>query len=137
MSKLFSAFTERRIWRVLVAYPGVTFIWLQAVEFFINNYQLDSRLLTASIIAAVVLFPAAVVWNWRHGEVGEQDFSRPEIGAYTLFAIAAVASVAWYWKNRPSGKPFESADHADQVSSGLATFPMRTVIRSSRSGTPA
>ncbi|MFT5501665.1 MAG: TolB-like protein [Woeseiaceae bacterium] len=101
MSKLFSAFTERRIWRVLVAYPGVTFIWLQAVEFFINNYQLDSRLLTASIIAAVVLFPAAVVWNWRHGEVGEQDFSRPEIGAYTLFAIATVASVAWYWNVTP------------------------------------
>ena len=39
------AFRERRIWRVLVAYPSVTFIWLQAVEFFINNYGVDQRLL--------------------------------------------------------------------------------------------
>jgi TolB-like protein len=102
MSKLFSAFTERRIWRVLVAYPSVTFIWLQAVEFFINNYELDSRLLTASIIAAAVLFPAAVIWNWRHGEVGEQDFSRAEVGAYAMFTIATIASVAWYWNSTPA-----------------------------------
>jgi len=102
MKKLSAAFSERRIWRVLVAYPSVTFIWLQAVEFFINNYAFDSRLLTASIVAAVVLFPAAVIWNWRHGEIGTQDFSRPELGAYTIFGIAAIASVAWYWNTTPA-----------------------------------
>lgn len=59
MNDFLNRLVERRIWRVLVAYPGVTFIWLQAVEFFINNYGLDSRLLTASLIAAVLLFPAA------------------------------------------------------------------------------
>jgi hypothetical protein len=38
MSNLMAAFREGRIWRVLVACPGVTFIWLQAVEVFSNNY---------------------------------------------------------------------------------------------------
>ena len=61
MDSLLRNFSERRIWRVLVAYPSVTFIWLQAVEFFINNYALDERLLSASIIAALALFPAAVI----------------------------------------------------------------------------
>ena len=71
-----SELRERRIWRVLVAYPSVTFVLLQAVEFFVNNYELDARYLTATMIAAVVLIPAAVIWNWRHGEAGEQPFSR-------------------------------------------------------------
>jgi hypothetical protein len=89
MSSLIKAFRERRIWRVLVAYPGIIFIWLQAVEFFINNYALDERLLTVSLIAAIVLFPAAAIWNWRHGESGAQSFNKPEVGAYIVFGAAA------------------------------------------------
>ena len=30
---------NRHIWRVLVAYPSVTFVLLQAVEFFIKHVQ--------------------------------------------------------------------------------------------------
>ena len=70
MHKLLTQLKERRIWRVLVAYPSMTFVLLQVVEFFINNYELDARYLTAGIILAAVLLPAAVIWNWRHGEVG-------------------------------------------------------------------
>ena len=102
MDDLIAAFRERRIWRVLVAYPSVTFIWLQAVEFFINNYELDERFLTVSLIVAVVLFPAAAVWNWRHGEVGAQSFSKPEIGTYVVFGIAAIFAGSWYWSEMPS-----------------------------------
>lgn len=101
MNKLLSSLTQRRIWRSLVGYPGVTFIWLQAVEFFINNYDFDPRLLTASLIGAVLLFPAAVIWNWRHGEVGTQEVSRTELGAYALFGVAAIAGSLWYWNVTP------------------------------------
>ena len=105
MNELLTKFKERRIWRVLVAYPSVTFIWLQAVEFFINNYGLDGRLLTASIIIAVVLLPAAVIWNWRHGEIGTQTVTRTETSAYVVFMAAAVACVAYYWANSTSIGP--------------------------------
>jgi TolB-like protein len=88
---------ERRIWRVLLAYPSVTFVALEAVEFFIDNYGLDGRLLTSTLIAAVVSFPAAVLWNWRHGEAGRQEFRRAEIGAYGLFLSVAAVAVGWYW----------------------------------------
>ena len=52
MTKLLNELKERRIWRVLIAYPSVTFVLLQAIEFFINNYGLDGRYLTATLVAA-------------------------------------------------------------------------------------
>lgn len=102
MNRFIDTLIERRIWRVLVAYPSVTFIWLQVVEFFINNYNFDPRLLTVSLIVAVLLFPAPVVWNWRHGEVGDQPFSGLEISAYVVFGIVAVTGGAWYWQVTPA-----------------------------------
>lgn len=101
MHRLLTQLKERRIWRVLIAYPSVVFVLLQAVEFFINNYELDARYLTASLVAAIVLFPAAVVWNWRHGEVGEQAFSGVEVGSYAVFGVLAVVAVGWYWRSAP------------------------------------
>ena len=117
MAKLIAAFRERRIWRVLVAYPSVTFIWLQAVEFFINNYGLDERWLTVSLLGAIVLFPAAAIWNWRHGEAGAQAFSKPEIGAYAVFGLAAVLCGAWYWNATP----------APTRTTGIEYAPARTI----------
>jgi hypothetical protein len=45
---------QRRIWRVVLAYPSLVFVLLQVVEFFINYHRLDPRSPTASIITAVV-----------------------------------------------------------------------------------
>jgi TolB-like protein/Tfp pilus assembly protein PilF len=102
MHRLLTQLKERRIWRVLVAYPSVVFVLLQAVEFFINNYDLDGRYLTASLVASLALFPAAVIWNWRHGEVGRQSFSGSEIAAYVVFGLAAAVSAGWYWTTTPA-----------------------------------
>jgi TolB-like protein len=101
MAELLNELKERRIWRVFVAYPSVMFVLLQAIEFFINNYGLDGRFLTASLIAALVLLPAAFVWNWRHGEAGKQGISGPELSAYAIFGTATIAAVAWYWTTTP------------------------------------
>ena len=102
MSGLLTQLKERRIWRVLVAYPSMTFVLLQVIEFFINNYDMDARLLTAAIVLAVVMLPAAFVWNWRHGEVGHQQMTRAEILVYAISLVAAVAAVSWYWAETPA-----------------------------------
>ena len=102
MHKLLTQLKERRIWRVLVAYPSMTGGLRQGVECVSNNYELDARYLTAGIILAAVLLPAAVVWNWRHGEVGQQPIAKTEVGTYLVSALAAVAAVAWYWSATPA-----------------------------------
>ena len=70
---------------------------LQAVEFFINNYDLDARYLSATFIACAAFLPVALIWNWYHGETGHQDFRKAEIGAYGFFTLAAISLVAWFW----------------------------------------
>ena len=102
MRILFKELRERRIWRVLVAYPSVTFVLLQAVEFFINNYDLDARYLTVTMLAAIVLLPAAVMWNWRHGEAGEQPLIRSEKVVYVVNVLVAAVAVSWYWNSTPA-----------------------------------
>jgi TolB-like protein/tetratricopeptide (TPR) repeat protein len=100
-----SQLRERRIWRVVIAYPSVAFVLLQAVEFFVEHYGLDSRTLTLTIIVAIVLFPAAFVWNWRHGEAGSQAFSRSEFAVYAVSVVAAALAAGWYWSTAPQAIP--------------------------------
>jgi len=99
---LVDQFRERRIWRVLVAWPSVAFVLLQAIEFFINNYDLDTRFLTTGMIVAVGLFPAGIIWNWRHGEVGRQQFSRTEVSTYVVFGVVTLMAASWYWRVTPA-----------------------------------
>ena len=117
MQNFLNELKKRRIWRVLVAYPSVSFVLLEAVEFFIDNYELDARFLTASLIAAIVLMPAAIIWNWRHGETGQQPFSKLEIGTYTVIGIAMMVAIGWYWRVTP----------ADQTINFVESPPIRSV----------
>ncbi len=98
---LIEQFRERRVWRVLIAWPSVAFVLLQAIEFFINNYAIDTRFLTAGMIVTIGLFPAGIVWNWRHGEAGRQQFSRAEVSTYVVFGVATLMAAAWYWRVTP------------------------------------
>ena len=102
MQRFVQELRDRRIWRVLVAYPSVAFVLLEAIAFFVENYGLDERSLTVGLILAIGLFPAAVVWNWRHGEKGQQAFSRTEVGSYIVLGIASVAAAGWYVKSSPA-----------------------------------
>ncbi|MGB5164732.1 MAG: hypothetical protein WBN09_10410 [Woeseiaceae bacterium] len=121
MSSFVSQLKERNIWRVVVAYPSVTFVLLQAVEFFINHYGLDQRTLSLTIVIAIVLFPAAVLWNWRHGEAGAQAFSRGELSAYALSAVAAVLAASWYWQSTP--EPAATRAESLPPSRSIAVMP--------------
>jgi TolB-like protein len=116
---------QRRVWRVLVAYPGIAFVMLEAVKFFIDNYGLDARALTATIIAAVGLLPAALLWNWRHGESGHQAFTRGEVGAYLFICAATLSGMAWYWKTTPAQAPL--ADATPPPARSIAVMPFVNV----------
>jgi TolB-like protein/tetratricopeptide (TPR) repeat protein len=155
---LLTELRQRRIWRVLLAYPSVVFVLLQVVEFFINNYGLDHRILTACIVVSAVCLPAAFLWNWRHGEKGVQRFTRGELSAYAVSGIAAIVAAGWYWTITPAADspqpqstanvrsvavmPFENAGNdadvqylcdgiAESLTNWLATVPgVRVVAKS-------
>lgn len=105
MKNILEELKERKIWRTLIAYPGVSFVLLQAVEFFINNYDLDARYLSATFIACAAFLPVALIWNWYHGETGHQNFRKGEIGAYGIFTLVAISLVAWFWLSTDRAAP--------------------------------
>ena len=121
MKNILEELKERKIWRVLIAYPGVSFVLLQAVEFFINNYDLDARYLSATFIACIAFLPVALIWNWYHGETGHQNFRRTEIGAYGLFTLVAISLVGWFWLSTDRAAP-SLASPAEAVRS-IAVMP--------------
>lgn len=125
MLNLLDNLKKRRIWRVLVAYPSVTFIWLQVVEFFTNNYDLDGRLLTVSLIIAIVMFPAAVISNWRHGEDGTQTSTRVDVAAYVLLSVLAVGSAYWYWST--SDAPVARTMTSYEPARSIAVMPFENL----------
>jgi TolB-like protein/Tfp pilus assembly protein PilF len=69
-----------------------------------------------------VLFPAAVVWNWRQGEVGEQAFSGVEEGSYAMFGVLAVVAVGWYWRSAPEDMRVAAHDLAPARSVAVMPF---------------
>jgi len=118
-------FRERRVWRVLIAWPSVAFVLLQAIEFFINNYDLDTRFLTAGMIVAVGLFPAGIVWNWRHGEAGRQQFSRTEVSTYLVFGVVTLMAASWYWRVTPA--QHDSIAQRPPVARSVVVLPFANV----------
>lgn len=103
----------------------MTFVLLEVVEFFVNNYGLDPRLLTVVIITAVVLLPAAVVWNWRHGEKGEQAVTRSEIATYSVSLVAAIAAVSWFLSVTPAQQ--DSVPEKLPAARSIAVMPFQNV----------
>jgi len=134
MSRLLREARERRIWRTLVAYPAGAFVGLEAVEFFIQNYGLPAKLLTVVLILLVVLFPAAVLWNWLHGPAGRQPFRRLELAAYGALLGGSVAIAGWYWATapEPAGAADTGTDADGRVS--IAVLPFATVGDSAELG---
>jgi pimeloyl-ACP methyl ester carboxylesterase len=88
MTNLVNELRRRRIWRVLIACPSLTFALLRAIEFFINRHGPDGRFSTAKPIVAVVLAPAAFLWNRGHGLT--ISATRRRLFAFALFSITTI-----------------------------------------------
>jgi adenylate cyclase len=122
MHELIEQLKGRRIWRVLVAWPSVTFVALQVIEFFVNNYGVDPRLLTATIVAATASLPAGVLWNWRHGEVGRQAVHPGEAGAYAATLVLTAGAVAWFWTSSDAAPRWATGGAAEEGTIAVLPF---------------
>jgi serine/threonine-protein kinase len=86
----FEKLKKRRVWKTIVAYPAASFVILQAVDFFISKYGLNPKALTFTLILLCGGFFVALIWNWLHGEVGHQNYTRKEglsYGFITVFTL--------------------------------------------------
>jgi len=123
----FSSFThqlrERNIWHAAVAYPAAAFVLLQAVEFFVNNYQLNAKLLTVSIIIFVGALPIALIWNWCHGQPGVQAVRRNEIWIYGVITTLTLFVAGWYWVTSAESAPADLAEYSAPVDMSIAVLP--------------
>ena len=88
---------NRKIWKSFVAYPAASFIILQAVDFFIVKYGWSPKLLTLTLILLIGGFVISVIWNWLHGEDGEQKFTNPERYIYVAIALVTLSYGSYYW----------------------------------------
>jgi TolB-like protein/cytochrome c-type biogenesis protein CcmH/NrfG len=93
---------KRQIWRSLLAYPAAAFVIIQAVDFFITNYELNPKLLTFSLILLIGGFFVSVMWNWNHGEKGIQKFTNKELMSYGIVLAITFLCGGYYWKNTPT-----------------------------------
>ena len=126
----FSSFThqlrERNIWHAAVAYPAAAFVLLQAVEFFVNNYQLNAKLLTVSIIIFVGALPIALIWNWCHGQPGVQRVGRQEIWLYGVIATLTLFVASWYWVTPSEPTPGDLAEYSAPADMSIAVLPFES-----------
>ena len=122
---------ERHIWRAIVAYPAAGFVFLEAVEFFISNYQLNAKLLTVAVILFVGALPIALVWNWCHGQPGPQAIGRREGWSYSLMTGLTLIAAGWYWVAAPAVSPASRIDLDPSADMSIAVLPFKTTGGSS------
>ncbi len=114
---------ERHIWRAAIAYPVAGFVFLEAAEFFVDNYQLNPKLLTVAVIIFAGGLPIALVWNWCHGQPGPQAVTKKERWSYSLLSGLTLIAGTWYWILTPgpsSGGPTGPGPSADR---SIAVLP--------------
>jgi TolB-like protein len=101
---------KRKIWKSFVAYPAASFVILQAVDFFITKYGLNPKMLTLTLILLIGGFIVSVIWNWRHGEDGEQKFTKKERYTYVIVVLITLSYSSYYWLNTNISTPVFSSE---------------------------
>jgi len=134
MSISYSGFTqfarqirERKIWRAAIAYPAAGFVFLEAVEFFVSNYQLNAKLLTVAVILFVGALPIALVWNWCHGQPGTQAIGRGESWSHGVLIGLTLAAAGWYWIAAPDPSGAGHTDLDPSAEMAIAVLPFESI----------
>ena len=122
---------ERHIWRAVVGYPAAGFVFLEAVEFFVDNFELDASFLTVALILFVGALPVALIWNWCHGQAGTQTVSRREGWSYSLITALTLIAAGWYWVTAPDPSPADLADLGRPADMSIAVLPFTSTNKDS------
>ena len=118
---------ERNIWRAVVAYPAAGFVFLEAVEFFVSNYQLNAKFLTVAVILFVGALPIALIWNWCHGQPGTQSIGRRQGWSYALLTGLTLIAGGWYWVTTADPSRAGDTDLGPSADMSIAVLPFESI----------
>ena len=130
-SQLARQIRERKIWRAAIAYPAAGFVFLEAVEFFVSNYQLNAKLLTVAVILFVGALPVALVWNWCHGQPGAQAIGKREGWSHAVMIGLTLGAAGWYWTATPDPATTSQMDFGPSAEMSIAVLPFENTDGSS------
>jgi TolB-like protein/Tfp pilus assembly protein PilF len=94
MTKFINDLKERKIGHTLVLYLGSGWVVIEAVNFFVEKFELNSLVFTVSFILVLAGLPAALLISWFHGKPGEQTITKTEIILQSLVVAVAIAFVS-------------------------------------------
>jgi TolB-like protein/tetratricopeptide (TPR) repeat protein len=118
---------ERNIWRAFVAYPAAGFVFLEVVEFFVSNYQLNAKFLTVALIFIVGALPIALIWNWCHGQAGTQAIGTREGWSYALMIGLSLTGGGWYWVATADPSRAGRIDLSPSADMSIAVLPFESI----------
>ncbi len=124
-NSIFEKLKKRRIWKTAVAYPAASFVILQAVDFFISKYGLNPKALTFTLILLVGGFVMAFIWNWYHGEVGHQNYTKKEGFSYALIICLSFIGAFYFSQNSKSSQIITDKINSEK-SYRLAVLPFES-----------
>lgn len=127
MRGLLRELKERRVWGALAAYPAAAFLLLEAVDYFVDNFDLDAKLIRLSLIIVIGGLPIALLWNWHHGRPGRQSVGRKEVLSYVALAALTLVAAGWYWAAVPTSVASRAAAPSAAAVKSIAVLPFQNV----------
>lgn len=123
----FDKLKKRRVWKTFIAYPAASFVILQAVDFFISKYGLNPKALTFTLVLLCGGFIIALIWNWFHGEIGHQNYTKKEGVAYSVITLFTVILAAYSANSVKTSKAFVQNGISESKDYRLAVLPFTGV----------
>ena len=115
--------TERKVLQWALAYLAGAWVLLQVIALLAEPFGWpELHVVRTATVVLAVLFLAALVIAWYHGEHGHQRVSASEAGLLAIVVSAAIASGLIAWRSVPSATTADGQTGAAEPNS-IAVLP--------------
>ena len=89
-SSWFEKFKERKIGQALAIYLGSAWVFIEAINFVVDKYRLNTTLLDILILLVIFGFPAILIYAWF-----QQKFTRKAIILQAISGIIGLSIIVF------------------------------------------
>jgi TolB-like protein/Tfp pilus assembly protein PilF len=91
LQNLFEVVKSRKLIRTLTIYASSSFTALGAINLFLRQYSLPTKIFDVLLVSLLCGLPAALIRTWYRATGEKQTIPKKEIAAYSLFFVIAAA----------------------------------------------